>query len=173
MKMKNLGFVDPVTAGVVTTAALPLIKGFFGGGTNYANNFSKQAGTGKKYLQEEANAYYSRSKQLGIPAVQLAQEEAKGIRRDAQGAIAPAGGYQPASAPRPLFSPQPGVVPYVAPQYATSPYLAPSPYPSSQYAFPSPYQQPPVQQGVQSIPPWVWMAGAGAVIAFMTLSRGR
>jgi len=172
VKMNSLGF-DPITAGAAASAALPLITSLFGGGTNYANNFSKQAGTGKKYTQEEANGYYARSKQLGIPAVQLAQEEAKGIRRSSQGQVVPAGGYSPAAAPQPIYSPQPGVVPYTQPQYSTSPFLAPSPYPQSPYAFPSPYQQPPVQSGAQPIPPWVWMAGAGAVIAFMTLSRGR
>ncbi len=48
-------------------------------GTNWANNFSKQVGSGKKYTQQEANAFYALSKKLGIPAVQLARDAEKGI----------------------------------------------------------------------------------------------
>lgn len=175
MKLANLGF-DPMTTTAVASAALPLITDLFGGGTNYANNFSNQAGTGRKYTQEEANGYYARSNQLGIPAIQLAQEEAKGIRRDAQGnIISTAIGTSPAAAQPSPFIPS---TPY-APTYVP-PGINPYAQQIGPFGFQSPYQMPsifpqpapaPAPAPALTISPWL-IAGAGvALLAFMSMMR--
>jgi len=76
MQVSGLG-IPPVIAATAVSAGGSFLSKMFGGGgdVNYANNFSAQVGIGKKYLQTEADAYYSRSSRLGVGAADIARME--------------------------------------------------------------------------------------------------
>jgi len=77
MQVNGLG-IDPITT--IAAGGSFFSKLFGGDDINYANNFSAQAGTGKKYLQTEADAYYARGSKLGISAQEIARLEFKAGR---------------------------------------------------------------------------------------------
>jgi hypothetical protein len=78
MQVSGLG-IDPITT-AATVGTSFLSKMFGGGDVNYANNFSAQVGTGKKYLQTEADAYYARSSNINVSAQEIARLEFKAGR---------------------------------------------------------------------------------------------
>ncbi len=81
MQVSGLGIPPVIAAAVLPTAAKvggSLFDKLFGGGdTNYANNFSKQVGVGKKFLQTAADAYYARGNRIGVSAFDIARLEYK------------------------------------------------------------------------------------------------
>lgn len=86
------------------------------GGTNYAKSFSSQVGTGKMYLQSEADAYRATAAQYGLDAVQLAKAESDLGRPLSQQELNILAGRQNAGVSVPA-----GVTP-TAPVPASSPY---------------------------------------------------
>jgi len=169
-------------------------------GTNWANNFSKQVGTGKKYRQSEADAFYALSKKTGISAVQLARDAEKGI---SHAAPAPPPPPVPKAAPLPQPKPPAPVVPFALtkppppaaapispgpitipifykPAAATSPQQVPeAPPPGPLPPVPTmPAQPAPVQVSVQAPAAFDFkksapMLAAAAVVGFFMLTMNK
>ena len=151
MQMRGMGQWQ---AAAIT--AVPSIIKMFGGGTNYANNFSKQVGIGRKFTQEEANQYYALSSQTGIPAQELAKRDAAGLPMvpgSAPATSQPA--QQPVQTPgsfTPTYLPLPGIAPtQQVPQIV---YTAPPQY--------HPALQPAQQAALTLTPTTLAMLGIGA-----------
>lgn len=124
-------------------------------GQNWANNFSKSVGTGKKYTQQEANAFYALSAKTGISAFQLARDAERGIfhKPPAPKPVAPPPSKPtpPKPAPRPVAPPRPVTAPSPVTPTKPAPVIYPPPGSSAPLTIPIIY--PATTEQPQAPPP--------------------